>query len=80
LNRPSRIFAFGFLLAVAAAIACSSPAVGDQCSGGCPSKMSCEAICECGNASCPAYQCVTISATGGFQLADGKSGPDCSQL
>jgi hypothetical protein len=67
-------------LAMGALGACSSPAVGDDCSGTCTSPTTCEVVCECGDASCPTYECVTISSTGVYQLQDGGQAQSCTSL
>jgi hypothetical protein len=67
-------------IAFAVAVACSAPAVGDQCSGACPSNTQCETVCPCGNAGCPAYACVTVTSTGAYELPDGGTAMSCSQL
>jgi hypothetical protein len=81
-NRPTLyLSALGLALAATfGAGACSSPAVGDECSGTCPVKTSCETVCTCGNASCPTYACVTVTSTGDYELTDGGTAQSCSQL
>jgi hypothetical protein len=70
---------FGVALALFASSACSAPAVGDECSGTCPAKTQCEAVCPCGNAGCQTYACVTVTTTGEYELTDGGTTMSCSQ-
>ena len=75
-----RLVALGIVLGLGIFAACGAARVGDTCSETCPSGESCEAICECGNAGCPTYACVTISSTGDYAFPDGGQAMSCSQL
>jgi hypothetical protein len=80
-NRLTRcLFAVGLLFSLGGFAACGAARAGDTCSETCPASESCETICECGNAGCPTYACVTISSTGGYTFPDGGQAMSCSQL
>jgi len=64
-------------LAVIAA-SCTSPTVGDTCSGTCPPPSQCETVCPCGSPSCLTYECIVFTDSGAFLLLDGGEISNCS--
>ncbi len=72
----------GLLLPLAVALAlaaCTSPAVGDQCTDTCTGHSVCEPVCTCGNSSCITFACVTTNDAGGMLFTDGGYAKSCSQ-
>ncbi len=69
----------GWMGLAAIAASCTSPTVGDMCSGTCALPTRCETVCPCGNAACLTFECIVITDSGAFRLPDGGDISNCSQ-